>query len=146
MKKEGDKGENDGLLKIKKVDDKIEDVMKKEESSTKTDDDKKRDEKKEKFGNQVKGILDSFKKAGDKEEIEKDKKKEEKKVEIKGILSGMKDNIHKYHDEKNNIDKGVDDKGKKFQNERAKEGLNDIKTTVGKYQTLKDQTINALKE
>jgi len=72
----------------------------------------------------MKGIRDS---PQDKEELEKENAKEKKKVVIKDILGDMKTSIHDYKENKEKIDKGVNDSGKKFQSDREKNSLGDIK-------------------
>jgi hypothetical protein len=59
----------------------------------------------------MKGISNS---PTDKKELEKDKAKEKKKVVIKDVLGDMKASIHEYKENKDKIDKGVNDSGNKF--------------------------------
>lgn len=134
-------------MKLIKADDKVEETMKKEEDGEKSLHDKKIDEKKQEFSKSVKGIMKSIVDSpNNKEEVAKDAAKEKKKVVIKDILGDMKTSIHQYEDTKDKIDKGVDVSGKKFQTDRAEHDIKDIKGTIGKYEHLKDLTVNALKE
>ena len=49
-----------------------------------------------------------------KQEFELEHTKEKKKVVIKDVLGDMKSTIHAYHDNKDKIDKNVEQSGKKF--------------------------------
>jgi len=64
----------------------------------------------------VKDIVKSFKNSDEPSSVEakKDQAVEKKKIVIKDVLGDMKETIHQYHNKRDEIDKGTDEKGRNF--------------------------------
>ena len=84
--------------------------------------------------------------AAEKAAKEKAEKKEKKHVDIRGALDSLKGTIGSFKDNKDKINKSVENKGKSFQNEKVKTDITGVKETLDKYHKLKDETVKAVAE